>query len=441
MNIAKRQIFIFAATGVAFALLFAQLYSNFLHVSPAIFFPFDRLSESEVIGGVIRYLNEPGLKYRFYLGLVDKWDSPELYNLSLELLKKGQLNTEFGPYRSSLGVQGLIYGVAYAHGVSLESLKIACAFLTALCVMLVSAGLWKGVAPGLGLSFYISILLSPWMAIFASHLYWSPFLWFLPAVFALGAYFAKEPGARVVMLSLVFASFFLKCLAGYEYISSIAVLTGAIFFIDIFLPSPRYSIKKNVGFLILIFVLCVSAFLLAFFIHAGLRGDSLVAGIKDIIEADVKRRTYSDNPNEYPEVFRESLRAGPFGVLGTYILTWDRPVIYGVNGGLFVIGLLGAVAAIVFKALRKDPTAKRDAAILAVFFAAPVSWFVLAKGHSFIHTHLNYVLWYLGCVAAVIFVNFSGWIPPWRAGNRKKSGRGEAIAPDRALTSAGGRVE
>jgi hypothetical protein len=34
-------------------------------------------------------------------------------------------------------------------------------------------------------------------------------------------------------------------------------------------------------------------------------------------------------------------------------------------------------------------------ATLSLSFAAPVSWFIMAKAHSYAHTHMNYVLWYL----------------------------------------------
>ena len=33
--------------------------------------------------------------------------------------------------------------------------------------------------------------------------------------------------------------------------------------------------------------------------------------------------------------------------------------------------------------------------LLLVAFSAPLSWFVAAKGHSYIHVGLNHVLWYV----------------------------------------------
>ena len=53
---------------------------------------------------------------------------------------------------------------------------------------------------------------------------------------------------------------------------------------------------------------------------------------------------------------------------------------------------------------------KRDVILLVFFFIVPTSWFVLAKGHSYIHTQLNYVLWYFGFVQALFYVTLNTMI-------------------------------
>lgn len=39
-----------------------------------------------------------------------------------------------------------------------------------------------------------------------------------------------------------------------------------------------------------------------------------------------------------------------------------------------------------------------------VMLLAPMSWFVLAKSHSYVHTHMNFVLWYFGFIAIMIYM-------------------------------------
>ena len=49
--------------------------------------------------------------------------------------------------------------------------------------------------------------------------------------------------------------------------------------------------------------------------------------------------------------------------------------------------------------------------ILMLSFMAPLSWFVIAKGHSAGHYHINYVLWYLPFIPfsfIALFYNDSG---------------------------------
>jgi hypothetical protein len=39
-----------------------------------------------------------------------------------------------------------------------------------------------------------------------------------------------------------------------------------------------------------------------------------------------------------------------------------------------------------------------------VSFLTCTSWFILGKSHSFIHVHMNYVLWYFGSVQVSLYI-------------------------------------
>jgi hypothetical protein len=43
-----------------------------------------------------------------------------------------------------------------------------------------------------------------------------------------------------------------------------------------------------------------------------------------------------------------------------------------------------------------------DVLWLGIALASPISWYVMAKGHSYIHTHMCYVLWYLPYVPVAV---------------------------------------
>ena len=46
----------------------------------------------------------------------------------------------------------------------------------------------------------------------------------------------------------------------------------------------------------------------------------------------------------------------------------------------------------------------RLAYLLLFAFLTSISWFVLGKAHSYIHTHLNFVMWYFGFVQLILYI-------------------------------------
>lgn len=136
---------------------------------------------------------------------------------------------------------------------------------------------------------------------------------------------------------------------------------------------------------ILVFVACVIGFLLALLVHAGMRGDSIVSGLKNIIEEDVKRRTYGD-ASAFPEIYRKSLESSPLSVIRTYVADWGSiPVTLWIPGYLFKALIGFSIVGVCYKFLTGHATAKRDAILLVFFFMASASWLVLAKAiHIFI---------------------------------------------------------
>jgi len=48
---------------------------------------------------------------------------------------------------------------------------------------------------------------------------------------------------------------------------------------------------------------------------------------------------------------------------------------------------------------------KTEQAVMYVFFLlTSISWFYLAKSHSYIHHHMNYVMWYFGFVQICLYI-------------------------------------
>ena len=138
-----------------------------------------------------------------------------------------------------------------------------------------------------------------------------------------------------------------------------------------------------------------------------MRGDTILEGLQSIYELDVKRRTYG-NPEAFAKSFRDSLSASPLAVIKTYIFAWKTEFLKGIPGSAFYILVILSVVTIFYEYYANHQNKARDAGLFLAFLMPPLSWFVLAKAHSYVHTHMNFVLWYFGFAACILYVSLNG---------------------------------
>jgi hypothetical protein len=118
------------------------------------------------------------------------------------------------------------------------------------------------------------------------------------------------------------------------------------------------------------------------------------------------------DPAQYTGLIADSLRADAWSVLWTYIAqgraidfgNWLGPELAGMRGAfeiqfyeLFaVFGAFGLAFLLRSASDRTSPVYHRTRALFhATWFSLlpPLSWLMLFKAHSYIHTNLNYVIW------------------------------------------------
>lgn len=333
-------------------------------------------------------------------------DNAVFYDWNYRQMAKSQVTT----YRSQYGLQGKVFRhlarFLENHQI-IENLNLLCsmaaAFIFVVIVMLVAAK-YNKVLAGV---FFITFWLSPWIVNFARNLYWVEFTWFIPM--AVGLFCAWKIDCRrcrVISYAAAFLAIFAKSLCGYEYIS--AVMMGLIaFLLADFLPAAVKKDKQKAKLLFrVVFIMGITAvagFMAAICIHAKLKGSgNIIEGIKAIFEQDVLRRTAGGDMNEFAEVYWPSFNASVWETYSQYF-HFSTEVITGIPGNLFP--LLCVVPICIFGYEYK--TRKMHIELLAmyvIFFLTSVSWFCLAKGHSYIHTVINYVLWYFGFVQICIYI-------------------------------------
>lgn len=370
---------------------------------------FQKDSEALVVGAIVAddfRLDKGGT----YLGFVSKEGAFKYPDNVLDsyLVFSGEFKNakpEFAPYTSQYGIQGRIFSKIHRlFGLNkLSQLQRINSILLAIVVVLLFI-LYRSIYDNLFAAiFLITLISSPWIVSFARNLYWMPFLWFLPALFAAVLYLKKGAILSPLLILGIIISVFIKSLAGYEYLSSITLFACSVFVVAPFFRSSNRDFQRNIRMLFLVFIACVIGFVCALIIHANMRGDSILAGIQNIYYQDIQRRTYGD-PSVFDPVYKASLESSPLDVVNTYIIQWGTDLLLWLPGSIFKFLLAFGVAGVFYKFSTKHVTRQRDAVLLAFFFIVPVSWFVLAKAHSYIHTQMNYVLWYFGFVQALLYL-------------------------------------
>ena len=329
-------------------------------------------------------------------------------------------------YGSQYGLQGKVF--QHLADIDLAVLRSWCAVAAGAVLLLIVCLVCKTCGRLMGGVFYVVFWLSPWVVNFANNLYWVEFTWFLPMAAGLFCLWKLDSRTcRILSYVLVLLAIMIKCLCGYEYITT--VMLGAIAFpaAEFFAALAQKDRKRASLLFRTIFLLGVAAllgFAAAICIHAPVKsGGSLAEGIRLIVQEDVLRRTYGADLNAFenlPDFEQYALTASAWETLCKYF-HFKTEVITGIGGNLFpLLCLLPAV--LLIRDVRRKCLDVREAAWYVVFFVTTVSWFVLAKSHSCVHTHMNFVLWYFGFVQSCFYIILKHLIDWLRAWNNRSIG-------------------
>ena len=322
-----------------------------------------------------------------------------------EVFHPEYIDRNINTYTSQYGIQGKIFAYLYnkCH-LSLTKLHQLVAFSTALVLSILTMAIMVYISPIFGLCFFITILLSPWVVSFSRNLYWIEFSWWLPAVFTF--LMVDKEKNTYFYLALFCLGIFFKSLAGYEYLSTIVLFAMSPYIIKAFLEKQLTEKIVAVKVIFQIGLLSVFSFICALALHCYImtEGDVL-NGLRSIWVDTVLRRTYGDPHAFIDPMLKQSLEVPAIDVIKTYIFQWHTDLIKFIPGKAFPIlvsiALLCCLSAFVQNRIHD---CKKYVAYLFTFCLPPLSWLFLAKGHSFIHLHMNYVLWYFGFLPALFYI-------------------------------------
>lgn len=360
---------------------------------------FQNDSEKLVVGPIVADVHGMDTGNPFYgLGKLETSDNPE-ENIYLVLYKENLEDYEYSNYTSQVGLQGIIYRMIVSLKPDVNMywrFRIVCCFLLVIVLMLIVWQLYKKYGLIFASIFAVVTMISSWVINFSSNLYWIEFTWYIPMLLGLLCLNYKEK--RKYIYPLFFVAIFVKCLCGYEYVSTI-MMSGIMFLLVEFIcnKEERKSIIKSI---FIIGVLSVAGFVLAYGIHAYIYGSgNILEGLK-LMQVDlIERRTFG-NAADFDAFYEDSLNASVFDVLVKYF--WASGQASDGKLMLFIALVTGGVLAFEKFKMKKD--IKFELSLFIIALCATLSWLILAKSHSYVHIHMNFVLFYFGWVQTSIYI-------------------------------------
>ncbi|MCP1997198.1 hypothetical protein [Flavobacterium sp. HSC-61S13] len=402
----------FTAVFILFTVVF---YTNFFGRLDGDFKNFQRDSESLIIGrlalsereGVFYENGLPGC-YKDYLT-----DQYRIFEDGIYADKE-----DFDTYNSQNGGQGILFSILnkispFSNSENLVGFYMITATLLALFFTLFL--FWVRSKYGF-LTVLISLcllLLSDWIIVFSRNLWWSLWSFYLPFIFML-LFLNKRIFRLTQNISYSkqiylwsFLLVFIKCLiTGFEYITTTLIMSITPFVYYALLD--RWSLKifinrllfSSMGFLTGI----LGSVCLLIFQLIGKKNLEAANGfiyLKDTFF----RRTYA-NSSSFSTPYKESLDSSVWAVLDQYLS--GNAFIFNKANDSIAISFLEVIFVfagfsllflilLFFNRLNSSQKTKGLALMYTMWFtiSAPLSWFVIFKSHSYIHTHMNFIVWYM----------------------------------------------
>lgn len=320
----------------------------------------------------------------------------------------------YDTYNSQIGGQGMFFSIL-DKSIPLSAGKKLSVFhaLTSLfsAIALTAIVLWFYLEFGSTVAFFVlaSVIFSQWLVVFGRNLWWSIWAFYLPMAGVM--YYLRLRGERMnkplKFEVIVFFGIFIKCLfTGYEYITTTLVMVTV--------PITYYGVLKqwNLRKFLTVFVSTAFSSCLAIlftFVILCFQISSVKGSFKDGVNHIVYSfalRTYA-NPHNFPSEYTASLESGTARVVAAYLrgtffdannyLSGKKilPKLYYYRLIILFIMMSGMLLLLRNKGVSEEEKRKRVALVFATWFSilAPLSWFIIFKAHSYIHTHMNFIVW------------------------------------------------
>lgn len=418
-----------------------------------------------------RYTNDNTIFSKQTIDQVNKIKQKKLTKLD-EI--EENISGKFKKYDSQYGLQ--LHFFYYLQKLGIQNIKVfhgISSLLMSVVVGILFYLLRKNFSTTVASVFSASLVLSPYVVVFAKNLYWVEATWFLPMIVSM--YYGKI-NSLSWLSNIKFFVFFvivylIKMLCGYEYLTTIAIASCVP--IILYMSLNKNGLKEALIKLSINATSTIIAFILATGIHVHLlsKDSSTARDHIDHIIINAKVRTKANSASEIKElckykqnikkqnIYSEELKeceesykkssTKPIKIIFRYLIFDDflpwlgnfssmknysfhetkdydtlklllkkpsketvRAVIYETDMQTkknVVIIFLNTFLFLLLILVAFFKTSLKIRILLMFSLSAPLSWFIIAQGHSALHFGLNYVLWYLPlvpfCFIALILKN------------------------------------
>lgn len=413
-----------AALALSLLFLFFGFLSNAWRVAEQEWFStHQRDTESLIIGRMVKSRQDGIFSAGGLTGagitssIQQQWiSSNQIDNQYTAYLNKHTLD-EFSFYLSQPGGQGIIFSlldrvIPLSPQIKLSVFYILTALLSAIAITAIVAWFYEAFGGWIAICVAGSAVISQWLTVFGRNLWWSLWAFYLPMIFVM--FFLKRHGSpanrQFLTLSvLIFISVSIKCfINGYEYMTTtlLMMLTPVIYYAILNKwNSPQYVkvlLAAVAGSGVAIFF---SLIMLCFQIGAVKGG--FPDGVAHVFYS-IGKRTHGE-AGDFPPIYAASLEAGTIEVVTLYL----KGVFFDLNNYIssanrFVshillkvhyaelISLFLLMSGLLLFLRRNTAQKQQDLALIwTTWFSvlAPLSWYIIFKAHSYIHTHMSFLLW------------------------------------------------
>jgi hypothetical protein len=336
--------------------------------------------------------------YELFLNQVRYYEDPKSINT---------LHLQWWPYASQFGLQGIIFSAIdlinpLPRPWRLSFYHFLAALFCAGTLVWIAEILRRRFGWAAFCGFLIPLALEPMLSALAPSFYWVVGTWFVPLAIAMLLADEEEPRRRYRLIAAAFVCFLVKCLCGYEFIPTV-ILAAAVGCMLGVKESPD-RLSRMLGNMAWIAGAGVAGFVVALVVHGAKAG-----GFANIANR-AAIRIMGDAPT-----LAEEIILGKFATIQSVLLRYlegnDATLTKNFAIPLALLVLVAVLSLLDNKVIWYLGDDRRKLRILALAFLAsipaPLSWFVLAKGHSFVHPPINFILWYVptiplgGAVAGV----------------------------------------